>query len=253
MTRPFPTIGLILAISLSFCAEAVAAETNPGAIQGCFVRDYPQGATTGGYSRIVVSIGAIGSKSSSSDDPAARLQGRDVQVYYKLWSLPHADVGYDKWQCSDRGHSILCPQECGLSDMTLRPLLNGDLLVEAGFEIDQARVQSLILDRSNGLFVFNGTHVLRRAPPEQCVRPTSPGDENRIVFQPGDYHLAIAEIGAQLAKLGFLLASTGELYSNEIAEAMRAFQASVGAPVTGLADARSLRLLGLSATLSGSC
>ena len=138
--------------------------------------------------------------------------------------------------------------------MSLRLLINGELLVEAGPGVGQARIQSLILDPSSDLFDLMGTHVLRRASPEQCVRPISPGgDEKRIVFQTGDYHPAIAELGTQLTKLGFLPSPTGELYSIQIARAMGAFQASVGVPVTGAADAKSLRLLGLRVAASGSC
>ena len=221
------------------------SQTAGNRLEGCYARNYPKGAVAEDYSSIRIGI----------RPPAAGTRGA-VMLSFQHGSLPHASFGYDELTephtCKFEAGKIRCGIECDGGHIELRPLINGDLLVAGGIRIEEARLSSLLLAGGSN-FSFGGTHVLRRAPAEMCRAADTTANDTRVLFQPGDFHTAVTEVSVQLAKLGFLSAPPSPLYAQETAAAMRTFQASMGLPPTGNADARSVRILNITAVTSGGC
>jgi putative peptidoglycan binding protein len=241
----------VVVISLLPCV-AVCQEASLGP-RGCFIRKYPVGSNSAGYSWVRIAIGhktLAETTSSVSKEPIPGEENVDFDFGYH--SLPNVQFGYSAWSCSKHGASLQCSVECDSGGITLHPLLNGDLLVEGSVAVGVAPLSSILLHQ-DGSLQFEGPHTLRRVDPQQCVRPVRETNDARVIFQPGDYSPKIRELSSQLAKLGFLAAPSDSLYSTDVAGAMRKFQASIGLNPTGMADVQSIRLLALQAETRGGC
>lgn len=223
--------------------------------EGCYVRDYGKGVDAQNMSWIRLRLTKVEPPPPDPDAGSETVNpvAMHVGVKYSHWSLPAADFGYDKMDCSRERASIRCPIDCDGGAIHLRPLVTGDLLVEGSIRVSEGRLTSLVLSRAalESNFRFEGTHVLKRASPDQC-KPFEV-DAKRVLFQAGDYHLMVQQLNAQLAKLGHLPVPAEPLYSKETVAAMRAFQESVGYEPTGVADARSVRTLNVRAVTTGGC
>jgi hypothetical protein len=131
------TCSCLLFFSTTWNSEAGQVAVKP--LQGCFVKKYAKGASAGDYSWIRVSIdlrpkniGIDSPNPNSFDEPI------EVELWYSHWSLPRASLG-PNWHCGASGARISCSVECDGGGASLRPLVNGDLLLDAHVMVEEAR------------------------------------------------------------------------------------------------------------------
>jgi hypothetical protein len=237
-------------LTLSSSVAAHAQSTAPLPPNGCYARDYPKRVDPENYEWIRLRIDNY--EPRAGHEPS----DREVTLKYAHWSLPHADFGYDGLYCKIEGAAISCSVQCDGGAITLRQLVNGDLLLEGdpSLRVEDGRVSSVILgSREADGFSFSGTHTLRPVPLQMCQARDLLADPARILFQVGDYHPLVMQVSVQLAKLGFLTVPPAPIYSHHTVAAMRAFQSSIGLEPTGITNARTLKLLRARATTTAGC
>jgi hypothetical protein len=248
---------IILICGAWFVSTTLGADAQqPLDFEGCFVRDYPRRAGTRDYANIEVAIRSAPADGVSNYSVGAE-EGKGelvtVDFSYAFWSLPKVALGLENFRCPRQNGKITCTIECS-GQMKLLPLINGDLLLSADrMEIDTGGVSSLIVQDPAENFTLRGTHVLRRVGPGRCLKPKPESDRGGIVLQQGDYHPFVRQLSAQLAKLGFLTAPGTSFFSDEIAAALRAFQANARLEPSGVADARTIRLLNVRSVAESGC
>lgn len=241
---------LVAATALAL-ALPVAASAEPPQIQpGCYAHDYAPGQTEQDISHLQVVVGPnLGPNETQNE------VWQSIDIDYQYQAVPTANFGWSWQTCSHHGSTIRCGIECDGGSVKIRPLAGGELLVESDFSIRVARVSSLALGFAGMLDLglrFTGTHILQPRPAWQCLDRTS-SDASRVMFQAGDYHDSVKNLTTQLSKLGHLALAPGNLYTDEVADAVRNFQSSLGLAPTGKADVRTIRMLNVYSTVSGGC
>ena len=230
------------------------AQPIEGPAPGCYERHFAKGMTLDNYSwmRVIVERQSE-NRSESEGSDGWKPSDRQITMNFGFNSLPDADFGYEKMtHCRQRGPDIECGAFCDGGRTYFRFLPGGDLLVESGgMRVSGGRTSSILLQPYSGLG-FSGTYVLKRVSDAQC-RTEPVASHGRTLLQVGDYHALVVDVTTQLAKLGFLTSPADATYTQEVANAMAAFQASVGLEPSGRADAQALRLLNVHAITGGGC
>ena len=136
-----------------------------------------------------------------------------------------------------------CGVDCDGGNLYLEKGPDGITADFQHLRFEDARVESIVFGQvqfdADG-YAFSGRYTLPPADPSACdaAAHAQPYD-----LRPGDFFPAVLRLERALVTGGYLTEAPDWYYTTETGAAVAAFQAEVGLPVTGRADAEVLRRL----------
>lgn len=239
-----------IGLGLSFCAlimclmlwspAAAAPATTNKKIKSfppdtCYVADFPQGPD--GIKRIMLDLS-------------------DRRLTVEYWGLPTIAFGDEGMWCSVGARRAWCTVDCdgGNSTFVLRP--DGKVIASIGTRFI-SNMSSLLQHKfdADGTSI-RGAFTLSPEPKSYCEDRNPLMQSRRLAnlqLSPGDMAPLVERLEQNLSELGFFAERPDYYFTRDTADALTAFQRSVGLPVTGIADTETFTRLGLLAVLGGGC